>query len=103
MSAAKMGRYGSKDNLTPSLDSLALQGLCFDNIYTAGIHTYNGVFGTLFSFPALAMQHPMKASNMLKYNGIAATLKQYDYQTVYFTTHDGQFDNVEGFLYHNSF
>jgi phosphoglycerol transferase MdoB-like AlkP superfamily enzyme len=103
MSAAKMGRYGSKDNLTPSLDSLALQGLCFDNIYTAGIHTYNGVFGTLFSFPALASQHPMKASNMLKYNGIAGTLQSHGYQTLYFTTHDGQFDNAEGFLYHNNF
>ncbi len=103
MSAAKMGRYGNKEDLTPYLDSLALQGLCFDNIYTAGIHTYNGVFSTLFSYPALAMQHPMKVSNMLKYNGIASTLKQYDYQSVYFTTHDGQFDNIEGFLYHNSF
>jgi phosphoglycerol transferase MdoB-like AlkP superfamily enzyme len=103
MSAAKMGRYGSKDQLTPHLDTLAQQGLSFDNIYTAGIHTYNGVFSTLFSFPALAAQHPMKASNMLKYNGIASTLKQFDYQTVYFTTHDGQFDNAEGFLYHNSF
>lgn len=103
MSAAKMDRYGSKDHLTSYLDTLALMGLTFDNIYTAGIHTYNGVFGTLFSFPALAAQHPMKASNMLKYNGIASILKQFDYQTVYFTTHDGQFDNAEGFLYHNSF
>lgn len=103
MSAAKMGRYGNPNNLTPFLDSLALQGLCFDNIYTAGIHTYNGVFSTLFSYPALARQHPMKASNMLKYSGIASTLKQFDYQTIYFTTHDGQFDNIEGFLYHNSF
>ncbi len=103
MSAAKMGRYGNPDNLTPFLDSLALQGLCFDNIYTAGIHTYNGVFSTLFSYPALARQHPMKASNMLKYNGIASTLKQFDYQKIYFTTHDGQFDNIEGFLYHNDF
>lgn len=103
MSAAKMGRYGNPDNLTPYLDSLAQQGWCFDNIYTAGIHTYNGVFGILFSYPALASQHPMKAANMLKYNGIASTLKQFGYQTMYFTTHDGQFDNAEGFLYHNDF
>ncbi|NWF88830.1 MAG: LTA synthase family protein [Ignavibacteriaceae bacterium] len=103
MSAAKMGRYGNKDQLTPNLDSLALKGLCFDNIYTAGIHTFNGVYSTLFSYPALASQHPMKASSMLRYNGIAYTLKEFGYQTIYFTTHDGQFDNIEGFLYHNSF
>lgn len=103
MSAAKMSRYGNPDNLTPFLDSLAHNSLCFDNIYTAGIHTYNGVFSTLFSFPALSSQHPMKGSNMLKYNGIASTLKDFDYHTSYFTTHDGQFDNIEGFLLHNSF
>ena len=34
--------------------------------------------------------------------GLHATLKQFNYRTVYFTTHDGQFDNIEGFLYHNS-
>lgn len=103
MSAAKMKRFGNKENLTPFLDSLAEQGLSFDNIYTAGIHTYNGVYGSLFSYPALASQHPMKSTNMLKYNGIAYTLKQFDYQTLYFTTHDGQFDNIEGFLYQNDF
>jgi hypothetical protein len=41
--------------------------------------------------------------NMLQYNGIAETLKKAGYSTTYFTTHDGQFDNVEGFLRNNAF
>lgn len=103
MSAAKMKRHGNTENLTPFLDSLSYEGLYFENAYSAGIHTYNGVFSTLFSYPALFRQHPMKESAMLKYHGIASTLKEHGYATLYFTTHDGQFDNIEGFLRENDF
>lgn len=103
MSAGKMKRHGNKDNLTPFLDSLTNCGLYFENTYTSGIHTFNGIFSTLFSFPALFRQHPMKEVTVSKYHGIATTLKKRNYSTVYFTTHDGQFDNVEGFLKANDF
>ena len=103
MSAEKMSRYGNKRKLTPFLDSITHKSYCFDNIYTAGIHTYNGVYSTLFSFPALFRQHPMKGVEMKQYNGISKTLKKQNYSTIYFTTHDGQFDNVKGFLKANNF
>lgn len=103
MSAAKMKRNGNKDNLTPFLDSISYKGIYFENCYTAGMHTYNGIFSTLFSFPAIYRQHPMKESMMKTYPGMAATLRNNGYSTIYFTTHDGQFDNVEGFLMHNHF
>lgn len=101
MSAEKMARHGNTKGLTPFLDSLSFQGLYFDHAYTAGIHTFNGIYGTLFSFPALFRQHPMKESGMLHYMGLYGALRQHGYQTLYFTTHDGQFDNVEGFLHAN--
>lgn len=103
MAASKMKRHGNNQNLTPFLDSLALNGYCFDSIYTAGIHTFNGVFSTLFSYPAIFRQQPMRESRMLRYNGISETLKKLGYNTCYFTTHDGQFDNIEGFLISNHF
>ena len=98
MSAAKMKRHGCTRDLTPFLDSLSRMGLYFENAYTAGTHTYNGVFSTLFSFPALFSQHPMKESGMLRYHGLFDVLRERGYGTAYFTTHDGQFDNIEGFL-----
>lgn len=98
MSASKMSNNGNPNNLTPFLDSISNCGYHFKNAYTSGIHTMNGIFSTLFSFPALFRQHPMKGSSLLKYNGIYSTLKTNGYSTIYFTTHDGQFDNVEGFL-----
>ncbi|MBP6871300.1 MAG: sulfatase-like hydrolase/transferase [Bacteroidales bacterium] len=103
MSAANMARHGNKENLTPFLDSISHQGYYFENIYSAGIHTFNGVFSTLFSFPAIYRQNPMRESTIFKYNGIGYTLRKNGYSTVYFTTHDGQFDNIEGFLKGNDF
>lgn len=98
MSAAKMVRHGNPLKLTPFLDSISNKGYYFENNYSAGIHTFNGIFSTLFSYPALFRQHPMKESAILKYDGIFSHLKKHDYSSIYFTTHDGQFDNVEGFL-----
>ena len=103
MSASKMKRHGNTENLTPFLDSLSNEGYYFENTYTSGIHTFNGIFGTLFSFPAIYRQQPMKDIAKVKYEGIATSLKKNGYATNYFTTHDGQFDNVEGFLRANDF
>jgi phosphoglycerol transferase MdoB-like AlkP superfamily enzyme len=103
MSAAKMERHGNKKHLTPFLDSLSHHCYYFENIYTAGIHTFNGIFATLFSFPAVYHHNPMKESTMFRFNGIGHTLRKNGYSTTYFTTHDGQFDNVEGYLRANDF
>ena len=101
MSAAKMKRHGSTEELTPFLDSLSHNSIYFENIYTAGKHTFNGIFSTLFSFPALYRQHSMKTNN--QYDGISTSLLNNGYSTTYFTTHDSQFDNIEGFLRSNNF
>jgi phosphoglycerol transferase MdoB-like AlkP superfamily enzyme len=101
MSAAKMKRHGSAEELTPFLDSLSNNSIYFENIYTAGKHTFNGIFSTLFSFPALYRQHSMKTNN--QYDGISNSLLNNGYSTTYFTTHDSQFDNIEGFLKSNNF
>ena len=45
----------------------------------------------------------MKESTIFRYNGIGYTLRKNGYSTTYFTTHDGQFDNIEGFLRANDF
>ncbi len=101
MSAEKMTRHGNPNHLTPFLDSLSYQSLYFEKLYTAGKHTFNGIFSTQFSFPALFSQHTM--ATIRKYNGISYVLKNKGYSTTFFTTHDSQFDNMDGFLRENSF
>lgn len=103
MSAEKMKAYGNSENLTPFLDSLSKQSLCFNKIYTAGIHTHNGIFSTLFSYPAPLAKHSMNVSPIPTLQGISHVCKEKGYQTFYFTTHDDQFDNVGGFLRNNNF
>ena len=101
MSAGKMTRHGNPNNLTPFLDSLSNESLYFSSAYTAGKHTYNGIFSSQFSFPALYSQHTMKV--IKKYNGLSHVLKSKGYTTSFFIPHDSQFDNVDGFLRENSF
>jgi phosphoglycerol transferase MdoB-like AlkP superfamily enzyme len=103
MGLSKMAAGGNPNNLTPFLDSIASRGYFFNKIYTAGIHTFNGIFATICSFPCIYNQHHLKKNPISRYNGIGTTLKSMGYTTAYFTTHDGQFDNVEGFLRANDF
>lgn len=101
MSTARMGTYGNPFNITPFLDSISNHSLFFKNIYSAGIHTHNGIYGTLCSYPAIYDRHAMNQVPILKYNGLINTLKNNNYASIYFTNHDVEFDNVGGFLTEN--
>ncbi len=103
MSAQKMKKYGNELDLTPNLERLAPHAYFFNNIYTAGIHTYNGIFSTLYSFPALLKKHPMNQFPIPEYTGLPGILKKSGYHNTFFLTHDDQFDNMGGFLTANHF
>lgn len=98
MSADLMGYFGNAGRLTPNLDRLIRKSYLFENIYTAGIHTYSGIYSSLFAYPVYLRRHPLKGVSIPEYSGLPNTLKMHGYQTVYFTTHDDQFDNIGGFL-----
>ncbi len=103
MGAAKLGHFGNTDHLTPFLDSLADVSISFENAYSAGIHTCNGIFSTLTGLPALGKQHPMNRFPIQRYSGISNTLKSKGYHTIFAITHDDQFDNIGGFMHANDF
>ena len=101
MSYNKTAHGGNTRNLTPFLDSLMCNSLSFNNCYTTGTHTYCGIYSTFVSYPVIFRNMPLKRIPVLQYDGMAATLQKYGYQTAYFTTHDKEFDNVAGFLSQN--
>ena len=103
MSANYMASFGNKNNLTPTLDSLAGASWFFTNAYSAGIHTNNGIFSSLYSFPALRRIRPMSAVPMNTYSGMPFVLKENGYRNMFFSTHTASFDNLSGFLPHNFF
>ena len=105
LSAYQMQRYGNKKNFMPFLDSLAKVSAVFDNAYTAGMHTYNGVFSTLFSFPSILNTKPFSSTevNGQKMSGAPNVLHQSGYKTMFFCSGDKQFDNMNSFLSSNDF
>jgi phosphoglycerol transferase MdoB-like AlkP superfamily enzyme len=105
MSAARMNYFGETRNLTPFLDSLTKQSIFFNNFYSCGTHTHNGLFGTLYGMPSLPSVHPFSNSktNNIRYEGIASTLLKNNYSTSFYCTHNEEFDNLGFFLRKNGF
>jgi phosphoglycerol transferase MdoB-like AlkP superfamily enzyme len=102
MAMAKMGMYGYP-KLTSSLDSIASSGVFFDHFYSSGIHTFNGVFSTATGLPAVMDIHPLNTYDQKAFRGLPYWLKQEQYSNYFFTSHDAQFDNLEGFMKFNNF
>ena len=103
MSAAKTGLYGTSTSLTPQLDSMMSCSWTFSEAYSAGIHTHNGIYSTLYSHPAIMARQTMKNSPIPRIYGLPHALRKAGYSTAYFMTHDEDYDNMQGFLYQNGF
>jgi phosphoglycerol transferase MdoB-like AlkP superfamily enzyme len=102
MSAKNMKHFGNENNLTPVLDSLYDHSISFSNFYSDGNHTFNGIFSSLYGWHSLPMVHHMKdLAHQQPYHGLPGTLREQGYRTIFFTTHDDQFDNMAGFLLPN--
>ncbi len=88
--------------LTPHFDSLAQQGILFTNFYSAGSHTYTGIFCTLYGYPVIFGKSIMKqVTGQNHFWGLPSIFRNHGYQTIFFTTHDPHFDNMQGFLMAN--
>lgn len=98
MSANNLAYFGNTESLTPFLDSLTEKSLCFDNCYSSGIHTNNGIFSTLFSFPSFWRVRPMNAYANNNYTGFSTIFKNAGYNTMFFTTQEKNFDNMHQFF-----
>lgn len=103
MSTFKMGDYGGPIGLTPFLSALRKVSLDCDHAYSAGIHTFNGIYSTLYSFPALYDQQPMEDWLNKRHRGIGNVLRTHGWSTLFCTTHDPEFDNMRGFLTSHGF
>lgn len=97
MTAEKLGQ------LTPSLNSISAQSLWFTQAYSAGIHTYNGVYSTLYSTPSIPGRHTMYHTFIPRMSGLPWVLHDKGYRNAFFMPHDEHFDNMEPFLYGNGF
>ena len=105
MSNAMVSRYTYGPITTPFLDSLAENGIVFDNFYSSGIHTYNGIFSSFYGLPAIMHNKPLNSVQTanLKFYGMPNILQDKNYQTNFYITGAKKFDNMNGFLLPNGF
>ena len=103
MSAQLMGSFGNETFLTPNLDMLYRHSLSFANFYSSGNHTNHGIYATLYSFPSIMFRNAMKGTSVPVYSGLPTVLKANGYSTMFFMTHESQYDNMNAFLRTNGF
>ena len=103
MSVAKTALYRSNDSYTPHLDSLMRRSLTFCEAYSAGIHTYNGIYSTLYSQTAILARQIMRNTPMHHVCGLPQVLGAAGYHSAFFVGYDENYDNMQGFLYENGF
>ena len=95
-----VGALGNDYNITPEFDKLAGEGLLFENFFSNGTHTHQGVFATFASFPNLPgfeylMQQPQGGNS---FSGLPALLKREKFNDLYVYNGDFTWDNQEGFF-----
>ena len=103
MSASLMQRFGQEAQLTPCLDSLYRHSLSCANFYSAGNHTNHGLYATLYSFPSVMKRNAMKGSVIPAYSGLPTVLCVNGYDTMFFMTHESQYDNMNAFFRTNGY
>lgn len=89
--------------LMPSLLDISRKGKTWTRFFSAGVHTYAGLYATLCSYPVQLRRHALKWDSERPYNGLGTVLRRNGYQTLLFSTHDRRFDNMESFFLKNGF
>ena len=108
--------------LMPYLNDLKDKSYYFENIYSQGTHTNQGIISTLYGFPAIfdvvmSMKAPLELNHVSYdderykntrravpvYHGLPNDLKKYGYKNLFFVTNSLAFDNLDYFLPLNGF
>jgi len=102
--AVRIGALDNKFgvNVSPCFDSVSQHGLLFTNFYSSGSHTFTGLFCSLMGYPHLVGKLLGKeVTGQDRFCGLPSILSDHGYRTLFFTTHDPHFDNMQGFLMAN--
>ncbi len=108
--------------LIPFLKGLTEKSIYFDNFYSQGIHTNQGIVSTLYGFPNIFDKHMLMKvpvslnieegrneelndvrKNVPLYHGLPNELRKYGYNTISLITHRKSFDNIDFFYPANGF
>lgn len=103
MSAAYMGIYGNKKQLTPHLDDLANKGLFFSNLFATGTRTVRGMEAVTLSVPPTPGRSIVKRPINNNLDHIGDIFQAQGYQNTFIYAGYGYFDNMNSFFKNNGF
>ncbi len=103
LSAEFLDEYGSSQNLTPFLDSLATQSLQFSNLYAVGNRTVRGLEAVTLCLPPTAGESVVKRKDNKNKFSTASIFKKRGYQVKYLYGGDSYFDNMLDFFSGNGY
>lgn len=103
LSADFLKAYGNEQNITPFLDSLALQSLQFSNLYAVGNRTVRGLESVTLCLPPTAGESVVKRKDNKNKFSTGNIFKTKGYQVKYLYGGDAYFDNMEDFFGGNGY
>ena len=103
LSADFLKAYGNEQNITPFLDSLALQSMQFSNLYAVGNRTVRGLESVTLCLPPTAGESVVKRKDNKNKFSTGNIFKTKGYQVKYLYGGDAYFDNMEDFFGGNGY
>jgi len=103
LSGAFLNSLGSDLNITPHLDSLANNGLFFNNLFATGTRTVRGMEAITLSIPPTPGRSIVKRKNNQDLFTIGEIFKKEGYERNFFYGGDGYFDNMNTYFGGNGF
>jgi len=103
LSAEYMALFGSKQNLTPFLDTMAQKSAVFTNYYATGTRTVRGIEATILSAPPLPGGSIVRRKNNKQIESLGSILKTAGYDNKFIYGGFGYFDNMNNFFERNDF
>jgi phosphoglycerol transferase MdoB-like AlkP superfamily enzyme len=103
LSASFMKAFGSKENITPYLDSLALKSLFFTNLYASGTRTVRGLEALSLSLPPTPGQSIVKRPENENLFTLGSVFNSKGYTSQYIYGGYGYFDNMNYYFSNNGY
>lgn len=103
LSGDYLKRFGSKENITPYLDSLIPHSLCFDRFYASGTRTVRGLEALSLAIPPTPGQSIVRRPDNDDMFTMGSVLKSKGYDVNFIYGGNSFFDNMGKFFSTNSY
>jgi phosphoglycerol transferase MdoB-like AlkP superfamily enzyme len=103
LSAEFLGTFGNTQHITPQLDSLAKEGLLFNNLYASGTRTVRGLEALSLCIPPTPGQSIVKRPDNKNLFTLGSVFREKGYNSRFIYGGYGYFDNMNEFFSNNGY